>query len=52
MTPKDAKGNIPAKLTTFEKKWLDYIRINCPDRKAAGKFAYGDYEKQVQMEMF
>ena len=31
---------------------LDFIRINCPDRKVAGKFAYGDYEKQVQIEIF
>lgn len=31
---------------------LDYIRDNCPDRKVAGKFAYGDYEKQIQMEIF
>jgi hypothetical protein len=31
---------------------LDYIHDNCPDRKVAARFRYGDYRNEIQMEMF
>ena len=31
---------------------LDYIHDNCPDRKVAQRFGYGDYHNEHQLEMF
>ena len=31
---------------------LDYIHENCPDRKIASKFVYGNHIKETQLELF